>query len=216
MKKHRRLYYVPGMISLILLPVMCYYYLIPFKKDERALEIILAQKYEPQYKNTIRFDTRFLYEPLYKRNYIDIKLNGNEKDDKIKLEFFRLKLREMMKENDTIAGLHLLFVDSVKYKIFVESVNICMKEGILRYACFENNLWTFNMSNDKATMERYKKRREENHEKYLEEIANRKVAEFTQLDWLNISKKIWPIYLVLLVISLASIYKMRKLRYKAN
>jgi hypothetical protein len=120
MKKHRRIYYVPGMISIILLPVMCYYYLAPFKKDERVLEIVFANKYEPQYKNTIRFDTRFLFDPQYKRNYIDIKLNGNKKDDKIKLEFFQLKIREMMKENDTINGLHLLFVDSVKYWAFVE------------------------------------------------------------------------------------------------
>jgi hypothetical protein len=211
MKVHRKIYYVPGMISLIVLPILCYYYLLPFKKDERVLEIVFAAKYNPAYKHSLRFDTSFLSNPQTKRNYLDIRLNGNEKEDKIKLDFFRLRVREMIKSNDTVNGTHLLFVDSAKYGTFVQSLNICKKEGLMRYAPFENNLWVLQINDDKATIERVNQRRKEIEEENREELLNRKIASWTWIDWLNSIKKTWPIYLIVIGLSYISINKMRKI-----
>jgi hypothetical protein len=213
MKVRRKIYYVPGMITLIVLPILCYYYLLPFKKDERILEVIFAAKYRPEFKNypVARFDTSFLSNPRTKRNYLDIRLNGDEKEDKIKLDFFRLRIREMIKSNDTVNGTHLLFVDSAKYGTFVQALNICKKEGLMRYAPFENDLWVLQINYDKATIERVKQRRKEIEEKNREELLNRKITGWTWIDWLNSIKKTWPIYLILIGLSYISINKMRNI-----
>jgi hypothetical protein len=145
------------------------------------------------------------------RNYLDIRLNGNEKEDKIKLDFFRLRIRDMIKYNDTVNGTHLLFVDSAKYGTFVQSLNICKKEGLMRYAPFENNLWVLQINEDKATIERIKQRRKEIEGKNREEVLNRKIAGWTWIDWLNSIKKTWPIYLILIGLSYISINRMRKI-----
>jgi hypothetical protein len=213
MKKQRRLYYVPGMISLIVLPIICYCYLIPFKKEERVIEVVFAEKYRPENKNSlIRFDTSFLSHPKYRRHYLDIKLTGNPTDDKIKLDFFQLRIHDMIKEKDTVNGVHLIFVDSVKYGSFVKSLNICLIEGLLRYALFENNLWALHVNDSKEFIERMEKRKRENEEKNREALLNRKITNWHFSDWLNVTKKIWPIFIMILILILISINKMKKYR----
>jgi hypothetical protein len=207
MKVHRKIYYVPGMITLLVLPILCYYYLLPFKKEERALEIVFAAKYYPHDRFTIRFDTSFLSKPRYKRNYLDITLNGNETEDKIKLDFFRLRIREMISTKDTRNGVHLIFGDSTKYGTFVESFNICKKEGLLRYAPYDNNLWTFQMDEDKDEVERIKKRRKEIEDQNRLDLINSKADKLTFGDKLSAALKVWPIFLILIILSFFSLRK---------
>ena len=77
--KRRKIYYVPGMISLICLPVLCIWYLNEHKNFLRVLEISYAAKYIPNhdYKNQIRFDTTSLSLPENKRKYYDVTIYNN-------------------------------------------------------------------------------------------------------------------------------------------
>lgn len=213
MKKHRRIYYVPGIISLIVLPIICYYYLIPFQKEERVLEVLFPEKYRPEFKNSqvIRYDTSILSRPEYKRKYLVIRLNGNPKEDRVKLDFFRIRIREMKRDNDTINGTHLLFVDSVKYGTFVQSINICIEEDLIRYMVFGENLWVLHVKDTPEFLERRKKIREESKKNCAEQRLERTIASNISFgERIVMYKKYWPILVVLSLLSFLSIRKLIK------
>ena len=132
------------MISLIVLPIICYLYLIPYTKQERSLEIAFCQNYNPnrQYEH-VRFDTTLLSIPENRRVYQTITLNGIQKEDNIRLAYFRLLIRELYHNHDTITGVHLIYGDSITYGTYIESFNICKQESILIYAPYRNNLWVY-------------------------------------------------------------------------
>jgi hypothetical protein len=208
LKRNPKIYYVPGMISLIILPLWAYFYLNPFNKIERCKEIVLCSKYDPNACGTIRFDTTFLSRPKTKRNYLTIKLTGNKPEDKIKLDFYRLRIRELLNENDSINGVHLLFLDSVKYSIFIKALDIIEEEGMVYYIVFENNLWCFYMKVEKATFDRIKKRREERKESMKAENIKINIDNSTFKDRLNDVVKVWPIFIGLILLSFFSIRRM--------
>ena len=67
----RKIYYVPGMISLILLPVLCIWYLERNKVEERCILVYSCSRYLPENheKNILCFDTTVLSQPRMKRLY---------------------------------------------------------------------------------------------------------------------------------------------------
>ena len=213
MKKHRRIYYVPGIISLIVLPIICYYYLIPFQKEERVLEVFFPEKYRPEFKNSqlIRYDTSILSRPENKRKYLVIRLNGNPKEDKVKLDFFRIRIREMKRDNDTINGTHLLFLDSVKYGTFVQSINICLEEDLIRYMVYGVNLWVLHIKDTPKFLERRKKSREESKKMREEQRLEKAIAsKLSFRERIDMYKKYWPIFIVLSLLSFLSIRELIK------
>jgi len=212
MKTRNRIYYIPGIISLIALPIICYQYLIPYSKDERSLVVVFCEKYKPNkdYYNNIRFDTTFLSSHDDRRTYYTIGLNGNNKDDKTRLEFFRLLIRDLYNNKDTINGVHLLYGDTVKYKTFIESLNICKQESILIYIPFENNLWVLYKRFDKERLERIKVRREQARIKNNIEINNRSSDKLTIKDKFRLMIKIWPVFLLILLLGYLSLRKINK------
>jgi len=78
------------------------------------------------------------------RNYFDICLNGNEKEDKIKLDFVQLQMRDLLKSKDTILGIHIVFGNQSKYWTMVETFNICLKEKAKTYVLVGNDFWFYN------------------------------------------------------------------------
>jgi len=215
MKKHRKLFYIPGMITLLVFPILCYFNLMKLKrqnKEERVLEIILACKPFPKNNLTIHFDTTILSEPAIRRLYLDIRLNGNETEDKIKLAFFRLYVKEMKETNDIKKGIHIMFVDSVKYGTYLETFNIILKEKIARYIYYENNLWVLNLDGDKAKMEARIKRKQEKEAQEKLEAKNSEIIKTPAKTDFSPFLKVWPVFLVFFIIAFLSIRKVVRLK----
>jgi len=222
-KVRRRLYYVPGMISLLALPIVCYFYLKPFIRDERSLEIIVMANYKPEkvpiYNqfgipvSPLRYDSTVLSLPGIRRRYSKILLNGNEDADQMKLDTFRIQIRKMKKENDSINGVHLIFGDSTTYGVFIQAINICNQEEIMRYAIYRNNLWVSHVKQSKEYLERQKKRKEERKKRNKEEMLSKiVVSEYSFKDRMTSAIKIWPIFAILFVLSFLSIRKVVRSR----
>ncbi len=149
MKNSRRnLYYPIGLISLILLPITCFWYLNDIRafKKERILTIVMSNKYWEE----ITFkEYGFRIHP--KRDYIEINLTGIEKDDNKRLDFAELEIREFVKTQDTIKGIRFHFNDSAKYWTLIRAIDICIYEGANIFNLNDNDMWVFNMPKPKQT-----------------------------------------------------------------
>jgi len=77
------------------------------------------------------------------RKFIDINLNGTDQNDKTKLEFAQLKIREINATNDTIRGVHFSFGDSTKFWVLFHSLEILKTERAERFIMNADNIWFF-------------------------------------------------------------------------
>jgi len=139
--KSRKIYYVPGMISLICLPILCIWYLNDNKIIERCIILISPQRYVPNqvYENNLRFDTTVLSQPEYKRKYIEFKLNGDIINDKNTLNSFNSKLIKIIEDKDTITGLHINIKDNTKYLSMIKVIDICRTDSFSSCYLFYDN-----------------------------------------------------------------------------
>lgn len=69
--------------------------------------------------------------------------SGNKKDNKIKLVFARIKIRDILFTNDTVNGVHFQFSDSSQYWTFVKSIDILRAEGAKTYMPLGKDLWFY-------------------------------------------------------------------------
>lgn len=138
-------YYIPGIISMIFLPIAFYF----FAKREMqkllvwAIPIHWADTAFMNKKDAIFSNFNWQFPP--KRNYLDIVFSGNQKDDNIKLEFAQIRIKEILKTRDTVNGIHFLFTDSANYGTFVETLDRLQIEGAKTYMPLENNLWFYHI-----------------------------------------------------------------------
>lgn len=143
-----KIYYVPGIMSLMILPFLfiCY---AEKELKEKSLGVIplhiadvnLPKKYPEMFKN---FEGAF----PPKRNYIDLMLTGDESADKIKLDFARLEISEILSTNDRTKGLHFHFGDSSQYWTFVKTVDILRANGAKTYMALDNDIWFYHFLPD--------------------------------------------------------------------
>jgi len=143
--RRRKIYYVPGMISLIFLPILCVWYLNEHKNVERCIEVSYAEKYD-KFSHNHKFDTTALSRPEYKRSYIDIYVSNDDKENQKSLVYLKNKLNLIIKTKNKKLGLHILFSDNCKYNSYIQSINIieeCFKKNFAfhTYCPYQNNIW---------------------------------------------------------------------------
>jgi len=196
---------------MIFLPVICYVYLLPYlHKNERILDVTFADKYQkPDERQGLkRFDTTFLSDPRLKRKYRIIELTGYL--DIPKLDTFQLLVHNMIKTEDTINGVHLIFGEHAKYGTFVQSINILKEESSHAYAPYENHLWTLYMPIDKERLDRINRRKIEQDSLNQAELLERSIDKETFSDKLNAASKVWPVFIGILILSAVSVYKTKR------
>lgn len=139
--KRNKIYYVPGMISLICLPILCVWYLNENKNIERCIELSSPTRYIPNqaYYNKPRFDTTLLSIPENKRKYIDFELNGNIIKDINTLNYFKSKLLKIIENKDIKTGLHINIKDSTKYLSMIKIIDICRTDSFSPCYLFYDN-----------------------------------------------------------------------------
>lgn len=141
-KPHKKLYYTSGLISLLLLPVLCVVYLQKTKVFEPEYAIEFNMWTPDQAKSWREYGYDYDIHP--NRNFINIYLTGNDKEDRTKLDFVQLQLRDLVKSKDTISGVHIVLGNNSKYWALIEIINISMKERARRFSYVGNDFWFFN------------------------------------------------------------------------
>lgn len=149
--KRNRIYYVPGLISLTLLPIL---FIIEAQKEVNN---------KPIHSLTVRLlDTTAINDLsnevatpkinfLPNRNFIEINLTGENETNKIKLGFAQLRIGEITFQNDTVNGLHFKFNDSSKYWAYVKAIDILTTEKAKRYLAINDDIWFYHVSTDTTT-----------------------------------------------------------------
>jgi hypothetical protein len=146
--KRRRIFYIPGIISLMILPFIFIYYANYQLQPQllKVIPLILADTNWARKKPELFKEFYSNFPP--KRKYIDINLNGNTRSDIIQLDFARVMIREILATNDTIDGVHFRFGDSSQYWTFVKAVDILRIEYASTYMPMDNDLWFYHLPSD--------------------------------------------------------------------
>ena len=213
--KRRKIYYVPGMISLIFLPILCVWYLNEKKNVIRCIEVMYARKYNPNDVTPLKYDTTFLSQSGEKRQYQNFYLTGNAVSDSMQIILYKSNAKQIIKDNDTINGIHINFGDKINYNQYVSTLDFFYKirkpynSSTLFYnynnnfLLFENQLWFSNHKFQKPGKLKW--------ECKIQCINIEFKPSFTQIivDWIENQKillKLWPFFLIFITFSIISIH----------
>lgn len=143
MVRRSKIYYVPGMISLIFLPIF-YIYFASIELKSRtitSIPLVLADTLYVKQHPKVFEKFRGHYPP--KRTYTLIELTGNHEIDLAKLKYAQIRIKEILISNDTINGLHFKFNSKSEYGMFVKIIDLLRLEGAKSYMLLDYSLWFY-------------------------------------------------------------------------
>ena len=117
--KLKRVVYLPGMLSLIVLPVLILYW-----RDQNQKEQLYVVEINMHTVDDVDG------QPLA-RNYQVINIDDNVEENEIKLNYARLILREHKLRQDTTSGIQFHFSKFYRYESYVSVMNLLLQEDIL-------------------------------------------------------------------------------------
>lgn len=132
-RRYKTLYYVPGLLSLLLLTVL----FIPFaleqnrKLDKRVLEVNL---WHP------RLEGRF---PFPERDYKQVVLSRDAEHNKTAIAIARAFINQMYATGDGVNGVQYIFQDA-SYGTYVSVLNSLKVDSIPYFAVYGNSIWVLN------------------------------------------------------------------------
>jgi hypothetical protein len=138
-KKHRKIFYVPGMISLMVLPILFVVYISQnkFFDEEYCIGLGLADAASMK-------ELRKEYGFPFQRNYKIFDFNGTLESNQVTLHKFQLALRHQNKNRDTINGLKLLLGKKMNYDVYIRILDILTLENTPTYMDYNNVIWVVN------------------------------------------------------------------------
>ncbi len=142
---HKRIFYVPGLISLVVLPmIFWHFYSIQHKKSNlRTMSVAwVNDNYLKRIWNWFPATTWDSIQGFHpSRNFELLTLTGNESYDQVKLNYFQIRMREILSSNDSINGVKIHFTPLTSYNSVVKSINLCKVEGAKIYWPYKDNLY---------------------------------------------------------------------------
>ncbi len=125
-RKTKKIYYPAGLISLILLPICCLFYLNQRKafSNSQAMDLAVFQE-DNSFFNQKDLDSVFQY-----RNFVNYRFSGNDEKDKIELSQIKKSLSLLIRKKDTSAVLQITFGNKAKYWTFVKSIDTCYNNDL--------------------------------------------------------------------------------------
>lgn len=137
-EKRRRIFYVPGMISLIFIPLFCFYHFYTTDAFKVYGSINLNMPNKGDFE-------KYKVESL--RKFKVYKFSGNEIDDKKKLNEMRFYLKTLRKDKDTVNGIKLHDISKINYNTFIRTIDILALEDAPTWGIFENDIYILGSSN---------------------------------------------------------------------
>ena len=135
--KQKKIYYIPGIISLTILPILFYFYNDKYQKasNQTVIQLFVWDPNLPK-----KYPGIFTDEYPPKRKYEEIFLTGDNTSDKIKLDFSQIRVREILTQNDSINGVHFYFGENAQYRKFIKALDIFKMEQAKNYMVYENDI----------------------------------------------------------------------------
>ncbi len=205
MKLHK-IYYVPGMISLILLPILCIWYLEKNKNIERCFEVSYALKYNKEAESH-RFDTTMLSLPEYKRQYIEVLISNIDVKNNTAFEIIQSKLNEILRSKNKQLGIHIIFSDNSKYDSYIRTIDIIESNfkthsAFHTYCPYNNNIWVLYLTQKNIVKPKVYPLNLEGDIVFGRTIKD-EIKDFTYKNSNTI--KLWPFFVIFVIFSKISI-----------
>jgi hypothetical protein len=207
-KKRKKIFYVPGMISLIFIPFLCFVY---FYKTGSFIEYRCIDL-------TLPDDEVFLeYKVPSLRKYKEFDFNGSKSNEKKNLNELHFFLRKLVKESDTINGAKVHLGSKTHYDVFINVIDIIKTEKVPTWGLFKNDFYILG-SNNKPKRDKSKitgtrmncSTSELMREENLRMQENRRLEEELQFQ-ISFFKKQWILFLGYFGIVLLNIFALVKL-----
>jgi hypothetical protein len=128
-KPHKKLYYTSGLISLLLLPILCVLYL----QKQGAFNPIFSIEYKEIFHNGD------IYNRIEEnKSYKTYCLSGDEVSDTKILKSVHEQMHELVANKDEESGILVRFTNKSKFASFIDVLNICYKEDIQLYEFYND------------------------------------------------------------------------------
>lgn len=137
--KPRRIYYVPGMISLMLLPVS----IILFLQYKDIAHQYYALQINWSYNGPKEFKEHYISN-LENKKYTHIRMGEDKTNNAIRLNFAQLEIRDLFGRSDSVHGINFHFEDQTPYETFVRVIEMLTTEKIQTYYGNGSDIWVFN------------------------------------------------------------------------
>ncbi|TDW47337.1 hypothetical protein EV144_105359 [Flavobacterium sp. 270] len=133
-KKRKRIFYVPGLISLIFIPLLflLHFYQTDYLHDIKGLDV--------NFRNNESFITNKVKDL---RKYKVFAFERSIKYNNDSLNKLRFSLKKLRRDNDTINGIRVHFGKKMDYEVFVEVVDILYTENISTWMLYNDDIWIF-------------------------------------------------------------------------
>jgi hypothetical protein len=138
-KKHKRIFYRPGMISFVFIPLLCLYFF--YKNDSFKVYGGLNVDLVPDKENFEKYKIPTL------RKYRVFNFNGSESTEKQKLNELKFFLRKLVVEKDTIIGIRTHFGPKTHFGVFVNVIDILNIEKAPTFAPYKDDIYVLASSN---------------------------------------------------------------------
>jgi hypothetical protein len=138
--KRRKLFYVPGMISLLVVPVLFYFYQ-PVMKTSTLLRLVVPN--DESSPGQYRFSRYAVKAALRGKKINTVYLSGDRKLNAKKLDFIAYEALKLKFYHDTTQIIKVHFTDEETYGEFVQLVNIMHRDDHKRYAWVDDDFYIF-------------------------------------------------------------------------
>ncbi|KAF2513708.1 hypothetical protein EYY60_05635 [Flavobacterium zhairuonense] len=136
-EKRKKIFYVPGMISLVFIPLFCLYHFYKVDAFKVYNSIELSMPYENNFE-------KYKFSTLRKYKEFSFARNHSEKK---KLNEMRLYLRKLRVEKDTVNGIKIHFGLKSNYQTFISTLDILAEEEAPTWVINKNDIYVLGSSN---------------------------------------------------------------------
>lgn len=141
--KRPKLFYTPGLISLLVIPVLFYIYQ-PAIKTQTVVKILVPMEDDPgQSPYFSRYTRSSVIASLKRKKINTVNLDSNHSLNERKLEFIAQEALKLKFYNDTTQVIKVRYSDETTYNEFVQLVNIMYRDGHKRYSLLDNEFYIF-------------------------------------------------------------------------
>ncbi len=139
-KKHKRLYYIPGILTLALLPIYFTTQINNYldSRKQYAIEVLRLN----DTVNSFNIWPELPKTPAV-RKYLIFEIEENSRIDSLKFLLIENILCGIEKSKDTTIGVKILFNDSLKYRTVIEAINTCLKSNINTFLIHSDTLISY-------------------------------------------------------------------------
>lgn len=141
MRKHRKkAFYSAGAISIILLPILCFFYL----KSNNAFTSYRSIDLQVWDGKESDVGTKGIRSLLKTKKFITIRLTGDEKTDIAKLRFAQQKVESIIRTKDSVLGIKFHFEKKSQYWAYIKVLDILSVNKAPFYVPYKDDIWFTN------------------------------------------------------------------------